>query len=74
MVLRPSLRYAHSEEAMRGACREAGFEIVNVETATLRHDRGEPVLGLLVVLKKPVPLVPVVVDEDAAAEQQPALH
>ena len=73
MVLRPSLRYAHNEEATRAACREAGFEIVSLETAVLRHDRGEPVLGLLVVLKKPVPLAPVVVDEDAAAEQ-PALH
>ena len=73
MVLRPSLRYAHNEEATRKACREAGFEMVGLETAPLRRDRGEPVLGLLVVLKKPVP-VPLVVVEDADAVEAAALR
>ena len=57
MVLRPSLRYAHNEEATRMACRDAGFEIVRLEAAPLRRDRGEPVTGLLVLLRKPVPVV-----------------
>jgi len=56
MVLRPSLRYAHGEDAMRAACREAGFEIISVGTAPLRRDRGEPVMGLLVLLSRPAAL------------------
>jgi len=57
MRLRPSLRYAHSEAATRAAAVAAGFEIVALETAALRQDRGRPVAGLLVLLRK-LPLVP----------------
>lgn len=73
MLLRPSLRYAHKGEAARLACRDAGFEVLAVEETVLRHDRGEPIEGLLVLLSKPaapVPLpvsVPAVVDEDELA-------
>ena len=73
MVLRSSLRYAHNEAATRVACRDAGFEIVSLETAPLRRDRGEPVMGLLVVLRKPVPVAAIAVVADEPAEQ-PALH
>ncbi len=51
--LRPSLRYAHSEAATRAVALAAGFEIVALETAALRRDRGAPVAGLLVLLRKP---------------------
>ena len=53
MLLRPSLRYAHNGEAARQACREAGFEVRAVVETVLRHDRGEPIEGLLVLLVKP---------------------
>ena len=74
MVLRSSLRYAHNEDATRTACRDAGFEIAGMETAPLRRDRGEPVLGLLVVLRKPVPVADTVVAEETDAVETIALH
>lgn len=70
MLLRPSLRYAHNGDAARQACREAGFEVLAVEETVLRHDRGEPIEGLLVLLGKPaapvmLPVsVPAIVEED----------
>ena len=70
MLLRPSLRYAHSGDAARQACRDAGFEVLAVEETVLRHDRGEPIEGLLVLLGKPaapvmLPVsVPTIVEED----------
>ncbi len=76
MVLRPSLRYAHNEEATRTACREAGFEIASMETAVLRRDRGEPVWGLLVLLRKPVPVAAMaeLAAEPAEAAEPNVLH
>ena len=73
MLLRPSLRYAHNGDAARQACREAGFEVLAVEETVLRHDRGEPIEGLLVLLGKPaapvmLPVsVPALVEEDELA-------
>jgi predicted TPR repeat methyltransferase len=73
LMLRLSLRYAHNEDATRTACLAAGFEIVGMETAPLRRDRGEPVLGLLVVLRKPVPVGTIVAAVDME-EALAALH
>ena len=73
MLLRPSLRYAHNGAAARRACREAGFEVLEVEETVLRHDRGEPIEGLLLLLGKPAAPIalpvstPVVADEDELA-------
>jgi len=53
LLLRTSLRYAHSEVAARAACLEAGFEIIALETAPLRQDRGEPVQGIFGLLRQP---------------------
>lgn len=51
LLLQTSLRYAHSEAAARAACVEAGFEIVAFETAPLRQDRREPVMGILALVR-----------------------
>lgn len=67
MRLRPSLRYAHSEAAARAACVAAGFEIVALESAALRQDRGAPVMGLLVLLRKLPRLVLVAAQAPAPA-------
>lgn len=48
-VLRPSRRYAHSEAYLSRLLAENGFEIVSLEKAAIRMDRGEPVEGLMVV-------------------------
>lgn len=73
MLLRPSLRYAHNGDAARQACRDAGFEVLAVEETVLRHDRREPIEGLLVLLEKPAAPIdlpvstPAVADEDELA-------
>jgi len=74
LVLRSSLRYAHSAAAVRSAAADAGLDIVALETAALRHDRGESVVGLLVVLRRPASL-PVTAEpaNDNAAPEEPAV-
>ena len=54
IVLRPSRRYAHSEAYLRGLLAANGFEVLSLERATIRMDRGEPVEGLIVVAEKAV--------------------
>jgi predicted TPR repeat methyltransferase len=49
LVLRDSLRYAHGEPYVRHALTEAGLAVIGLERATLRHDRGAPIRGLVVV-------------------------
>jgi len=61
-ILRSSLRYAHGAAAARAACIEAGFELVVFEAGTLRHDRGEPVIGLFVLARKAKGVVAVVAE------------
>lgn len=53
VFLRPSLRYAHGVAATRQALAAAGLDIVRFETATLRHDRGAPINGMLIIAAKP---------------------
>nr|WP_314258242.1 methyltransferase [uncultured Devosia sp.] len=52
--LRPSLRYAHGIDATRDALLLAGLEILRFETAVLRFDRGAPITGMLIVVRKPM--------------------
>jgi predicted TPR repeat methyltransferase len=69
MLLQASLRFAHNGDAARQACRDAGFEVLAVEETVLRHDRGEPIEGLLVLLGKPaatLPILPLVDEEEIA--------
>lgn len=54
-VLQPSLRYAHGAAATREALLGAGFEILRFEEAVIRHDRDEPLTGLLVLARRPGP-------------------
>ena len=50
--LRPSLRWAHLGAAALAACLAAGFEVVARRETVLRRDRGAPVAGLLVVVRR----------------------
>ncbi|SEQ05349.1 Predicted methyltransferase, contains TPR repeat [Devosia sp. YR412] len=54
LFLRPSLRYAHGVEATRAALLLAGLDILRFETAILRQDRGAPITGMLIVVRKPL--------------------
>jgi predicted TPR repeat methyltransferase len=50
--LRSSLRYAHNGAAAQAACLAAGFEVVRKRETVLRRDRGAPVPGLLLVVRR----------------------
>ncbi|MEX0404354.1 methyltransferase [Aquibium sp. LZ166] len=54
LVLRPSRRYAHSERYLRDLLAASGFQIVSIEPAAIRMDRGEPIEGLIVVARREV--------------------
>ncbi|MBU1176452.1 MAG: methyltransferase domain-containing protein [Alphaproteobacteria bacterium] len=47
-VLRPSLRYAHSEPGLRSGLAAAGFDLLRLDRADLRMDRGAPIAGFVV--------------------------
>jgi len=50
--LRGSLRYAHNGAAAIAACLAAGFEVAGKRDTVIRQDRGLPVTGLLLVVRK----------------------
>lgn len=50
--LRTSLRYAHNGAAAQVACLAAGFEVVAKRETVLRRDRGAPVMGMLLVVRR----------------------
>jgi predicted TPR repeat methyltransferase len=52
-VLRPSLRYAHSEPYVTSLCEERGLSIIAAERSTIRMDAGQPVAGILFIARKP---------------------
>lgn len=66
LVLQPSLRYRHGAAAARAACIEAGFELVVFEAAVLRRDRGEPVMGMMALVRKPLKAKARLAEEAAA--------
>lgn len=77
IVLRPSLRYAHEPEAARRVLRAGGFEVLRFEQAVLRHDRGEPVVGYLVLASRAGRVdaaVPDAIDMAAIAADEPAVN
>lgn len=49
LILRDSLRYAHSEAYVRRVAAEASLAILDLRRATLRYDRGAPIEGLVVL-------------------------
>lgn len=51
--VQPSLRFAHSADYVAKVVRAAGLDLVSVEEAALRKDRGADVAGLLVIARKP---------------------
>ncbi|MBP2235735.1 putative TPR repeat methyltransferase [Sinorhizobium kostiense] len=51
-VLRPSLRYAHSEPYVASLCAEHGLSLVAVERTIIRMDAGLPVSGILFLARK----------------------
>ena len=51
--LTDSGRYSHTREYVREVARDAGLTVVNLTEGFLRHEYGEPVTGLIVVLQKP---------------------
>jgi predicted TPR repeat methyltransferase len=53
VILRDTLRYAHGEVHVRHALAQGGLELVLLESAPARNERGEPVPGLVVVARKP---------------------
>ncbi|MDN2567779.1 methyltransferase domain-containing protein [Aquibium sp. A9E412] len=55
VFLRPSRRYAHSAGHLRGLLGGAGFAVLSLETAPIRRDRGETLLGLIVVAERLAP-------------------
>lgn len=48
----PSRRFAHSQSHVRRALEKAGLELVSIERATLRLDRGAPVAGLVALASR----------------------
>lgn len=57
-VLRPSRRYAHSQVGLRRLLARGGFDIVSLDQAAIRTDRGQPVGGLIVVARRTRDLAP----------------
>jgi len=51
-ALGEGLRYRHDAEAVSSAAQAIGFEELACDLAVLRQDRGEPVRGALLVLRK----------------------
>jgi len=49
--LTDSGRYIHSESHVREAAGDAGFDVVAVENIVLRYEYGDPVAGLVVVVR-----------------------
>ncbi|MCO5058249.1 MAG: methyltransferase domain-containing protein [Rhizobiaceae bacterium] len=77
MALRASRRYAHSRAGVLEALAGAGLEPRSIEDAIIRMDRGEPLVGLIVVAEKQA-VQPAsalrVVEDDVAAEHLPLPH
>ncbi len=57
MVLQPSLRFAHSEAAVRAACDMAGLDVLALRPEPLRRDRGVPQVALYGLVRKPDEIV-----------------
>jgi predicted TPR repeat methyltransferase len=51
--LGPARRYAHGETHVRQHAAAAGLETVLIESASVRTERGAPVPGLAVILRRP---------------------
>ncbi|PYE86644.1 methyltransferase domain-containing protein [Phyllobacterium leguminum] len=52
LVLQPSLRFTHSVVYVRRLLDQHGFEPLEMNKATIRHDRGEPLTGIITVARR----------------------
>jgi predicted TPR repeat methyltransferase len=52
LVLRPSLRYAHSEAGVRGLAQRHGFSVLALERRPVREDQQQPIPGLFAWMQK----------------------
>jgi len=52
-VLRPTLRYAHSEAYVRSLATSAGLEVCATRRHALRQDHGATIMGLCVWMRLP---------------------
>lgn len=52
LVLRPSLRYAHSEASLRGLAERCGFSASRIERGPVREDQGRPIAGMYVWMER----------------------
>lgn len=57
VMLRDSLRFAHSADYVKRCLNGAGLELATLEQAVLRKDRGADVEGVLFVARKPAEAV-----------------
>jgi predicted TPR repeat methyltransferase len=53
VVLRDTLRYAHSEAHVRHALVQGGLELLGLDHVSIRTEKGAPVPGLVVVARAP---------------------
>ena len=51
VILRDTLRYAHAEDYVRAALASAGLQLVSLDSAAARSEKGVPVPGLVVVAR-----------------------
>ena len=51
VLLRSTMRYAHSESYVLDQAQQAGFVLLELQRSTLRHHQGQPVVGLCVLLE-----------------------
>lgn len=54
-VLRPSLRYAHSEAYLRRLAQGNGLRVTALERGTVREEQRQPIAGLFVWMEKGAP-------------------
>jgi predicted TPR repeat methyltransferase len=52
VILRDTLRYAHGEAHVRNAIAQGGLDLLCLESAPARNEKGDPVPGLVVVARK----------------------
>ncbi|RCS24701.1 methyltransferase domain-containing protein [Phyllobacterium salinisoli] len=52
LLLQPSLRFTHSAAYVIGLLTRHGFTPLEMNKATIRHDRGEPLTGIVVVARR----------------------
>ena len=52
LVLRPSLRYAHSETGLRRLAQRHGFSVLALERRPLRDEQQQPIPGLFAWMQK----------------------